>query len=582
MSLDERILTRLQEGLALRSFDRGKPLRPLPPRDPWPALARVWRGPEGPFIETVYTEILGRDADESGKQGFLPALNVGMPRAEVVRALLGSPEARSYRVTRDWLPAMARLDASLPLTRTEWLLSLSDSRIFVVQCYRRLLAREPGGAEADRWVRRLRLPIIGKRTSLIRALEKSKERAVLLAEMEQERLDGRFDELRQAIRDSHERLTNRLERDQESRIEVVRLAERMEQALARDATLQQQIEVVQRSVQSLEMLTQRVCSDRAETQARVVWLTRPAVAGAEESGAARMVPASVGCRLCGGFLVKRFQRRVLGDRYEAEYFQCRDCEMVQVRDPHWLDEANAEADATREWDPRESPFARDLAAFGCLLALREAGTWPRDARYLDVGGFGLLTRMLRDHGLDGWAYDPDEPGTAYARKYGYSRIDQIRPTCMDVVTSFNAMERLTDPWAFGREVRQVLTPTGCAVFSAGVVFPDTDLETWTNLECESGRRVTFWSRQALSHFAERLGFVSVGYFPTREGFAVVFSPMSCGELDARLEKAQAVLNRPGFLAESIASWDLPRGQRRNQGAEAARAIPGPGGMRCAS
>ena len=103
------------------------------------------------------------------------------------------------------------------------------------------------------------------------------------------------------------------------------------------------------------------------------------------------------CPICANPMHACFTARVL-HKYPANYEVCGSCGFVRANEPHWLDEAYASAIAAAD---------TGLVGRNTMLADKIAGAlyWATNAhgrgRYLDAaGGYGMLTRLMRDSGFD--------------------------------------------------------------------------------------------------------------------------------------------------------------------------------------
>jgi hypothetical protein len=263
------------------------------------------------------------------------------------------------------------------------------------------------------------------------------------------------------------------------------------------------------------------------------------------------------CCVCGGTLSFKWRRRVLSDRYEAQYYECVRCAALQIPAPTWLEEAYRNEDQPRFWNPDGGRFIRNFSVYSHLCAFRDSGVLTDESRLLDYGGgFGLLARMLLDGGFDAWQADPYVNRPFFGPERHIADL-RAQPTgAFDAVTAFEVLEHLTDPIRVGDELRRLLKPGGVAVFSTGIYRAGIHGPDWPYLSTESGQHVTFWSRQALSHFAARLGFRSVGYSPGAEGFNIVCTESPADDLRARLARAAKLLCQPDFLGRATRCWEL--------------------------
>jgi len=123
------------------------------------------------FIEACYINLLGRVPDQQGKEHFLAQMRGGRPRRSILIDLYRSAEARRLGVkiggisllisrshVHDLLKAIAGKPSIEPgrkiFVDARELLSL-DSTELVIECYRRLLGREPDSVGLKHYLTRL-------------------------------------------------------------------------------------------------------------------------------------------------------------------------------------------------------------------------------------------------------------------------------------------------------------------------------------------------------------------------------------------------------------------------------------------
>lgn len=199
------------------------------------------------------------------------------------------------------------------------------------------------------------------------------------------------------------------------------------------------------------------------------------------------------CPICGSAMVERFTGIFLG-RHHAPYDQCSSCELLQVRAPHWLDEAYASAINQAD----TGILFRNLAIADALAALlpRLGGGGP----YLDFGGgLGVLVRLMRDRGFD-FRWSDRYAANELARGFEYTDSDL---PC-SAVSAFEVLEHVEDPVAF-------VTEALAAGRSRTLIFT-TDLHQgpapppqWWYYARETGQHITFYSRRSLEALADRFG-----------------------------------------------------------------------------
>lgn len=199
-----------------------------------------------------------------------------------------------------------------------------------------------------------------------------------------------------------------------------------------------------------------------------------------------------------------FSATLLG-KYEAPYLYCSSCDHVYVDNPLWLDEAYSEAIALEDTDiaSRNVFMALRLAAIDYLV-LGDRGK----GRYVDVaGGYGLLTRLLRDLGFDCCWSDP------YARNL-FARGFECRPGHGPylAVSAIEALEHATNPLDFIRE-NLAAYPSEVFLFSTET-FPDGHPprpNQWGYYAFDTGQHIAFFSRQGLRRLGRHLG---MHYYPS--------------------------------------------------------------------
>lgn len=203
------------------------------------------------------------------------------------------------------------------------------------------------------------------------------------------------------------------------------------------------------------------------------------------------------CPICSSAMEVSFRAQVLG-KYSAQYEVCNACGFLRAHEPHWLDEAYSSAIAAADTGlvMRNISLACKLA--GALYwVVGERG----EGRYLDAaGGYGMLTRLMRDLGFDFYWKDKycDNllvPGFEYEETLGNCRA----------VTAMEVLEHLTDPVAF---IKETLASAG-----AQTLIFSTELyegapprpEAWWYYAFPTGQHIGFYQRRTLEALGARLG-----------------------------------------------------------------------------
>src|ERR1700730_18636110 len=154
------------------------------------------------------------------------------------------------------------------------------------------------------------------------------------------------------------------------------------------------------------------------------------------------------CSVCQGRMTPLFVTRILG-KYDVQYFHCSGCGFVRTERPYWLEEAYSAAIAVTDTGILQRNWALASKLAGTLFFCLE----PR-AAYLDVsGGYGILTRLMRDFGFD---YYWEDKLCANLLARGFEAAEA--PTPFAALSTFEVMEHTVDPVEF---VSDIMTRYRC-------------------------------------------------------------------------------------------------------------------------
>lgn len=199
------------------------------------------------------------------------------------------------------------------------------------------------------------------------------------------------------------------------------------------------------------------------------------------------------CQVCGNGMQAAFRATVL-QKYPVEYYRCAACGFVRTQSPYWLEESYSEAIAATDVGLVQRNINNTRLLEPVITRL-----FGEDAVCIDVGGgYGLLTRMLRDIGFDCYTWDK------YCDNIFAKAFEAEGGRQADLLLAFEVMEHLEDPAAF---VADKMAEHGCRslVFSTQLYSGDMPERDWWYLSLETGQHISLFGKRTLLTLAENLG-----------------------------------------------------------------------------
>ncbi len=179
-------------------------------------------------------------------------------------------------------------------------------------------------------------------------------------------------------------------------------------------------------------------------------------------------------------------------KHAIEYFRCPKCAFIQTEEPYWLDEAYESAiiDTDIGLIARNERFAR-------LSSRLLKYVFPEAETAVDYGGgYGMMTRMMRDRGHDFRHFDP-HCENLFAKGFETSPGEAR----FDLLTAFEVWEHMADP---SLEVDRVQSMADHWLVSTHLVPDDAPGPgDWWYYALEGGQHVSLWSRQAMQVIADK-------------------------------------------------------------------------------
>lgn len=200
------------------------------------------------------------------------------------------------------------------------------------------------------------------------------------------------------------------------------------------------------------------------------------------------------CPLCLSGRDKAFSATLL-KKHSVEYWYCNSCGLLQTQEPFWLEEAYADAIAVADTGlvARNQGLARKLSTllYWCF---------DQQCQYVDsAGGYGLLTRLMRDVGFDFYWHD-EYCQNLLARGFEANKVDKE----VAAVTAFEVLEHVPNPLDFISDCLKKYD-TSTIVLSTELFqgMPPAP-EDWWYYTLDTGQHISFYQMRTLEWLASKL------------------------------------------------------------------------------
>jgi hypothetical protein len=199
------------------------------------------------------------------------------------------------------------------------------------------------------------------------------------------------------------------------------------------------------------------------------------------------------CKICNATSQKTFSSKIL-NKYDIEYFYCKECGFLQTEEPYWLSESYRSSINMSDTGiiERNIYFSKITATIMYFL-------FDINSKYLDfAGGYGILTRLMRDIGFD-FYWSDEYTQNLFARGFEYSEnIGNIK-----LITCFEGFEHFVNPL---NEIEKMRNISKNILFSTYLLpSPIPKPDEWWYYGLEHGQHISFYSMKTLEYLAKKYG-----------------------------------------------------------------------------
>ena len=197
------------------------------------------------------------------------------------------------------------------------------------------------------------------------------------------------------------------------------------------------------------------------------------------------------CAICGGasegilsYLVRKENQAILA--------RCQECNFCFVINPNWL--TGSFTETLQQLDI--GTVDRCSLVLDFVQTVARVSSWPARSRFIDWGGgYGLMTRMARDRGINMANLDPYVQPLFSAP----ANLDKLCPA--EVIVASEVFLHIEKPL----EVLAQLLSFSPVVIITAVVPPDRISPDWWYLMPDTGQHVSFYPVSTLKKMAEMTG-----------------------------------------------------------------------------
>lgn len=195
------------------------------------------------------------------------------------------------------------------------------------------------------------------------------------------------------------------------------------------------------------------------------------------------------CRLCNHSTIYKFSKKIFNK--DVKYYDCNHCGLLQTQKPYWLKKAYKNAINLEDTGllTRNIKMAIFLFSFVKIFRLK-------NFKVLDyAGGYGVLTRLLRDLGID--AYWTDK----YAENV-FAKGFEKKNAKYQLITAFELFEHFENP---KNDIKKLLKNQEIVIFTTELLQEPID-ENWWYFATSHGQHVNFYRLETIEYISKKFKY----------------------------------------------------------------------------
>ncbi len=198
------------------------------------------------------------------------------------------------------------------------------------------------------------------------------------------------------------------------------------------------------------------------------------------------------CSICKSKSKYFLSKRIL-NKYNVKYYRCTNCQFIETERPrYWLKEAYSSAII----DVDTGIIGRNLT-LSKITAVIFLFFCKKNSKILDyAGGYGLMTRILRDIGLD--CYWEDK----YAENLFAKQFVSDKKAKHEMITAFELLEHMDNPV---KEIGGMINRYSPKIFLfSTTVHNGNPPKNWWYFVENGGQHISLYTPKSLEIFASKL------------------------------------------------------------------------------